>query len=138
MNTLNILPSELSLQQTWNIYSCAEDHGRIQSVAWLCHYYCYNNWFSFQHLYFCFSITIQTGKEYLGYILSYSMWLELMITLMITKYWNINHQRRGQQQLTLSDAVNFCFKHCGRSPRGVRGVKRSKISCQIRFWQFKH
>ena len=38
---------------------------------------------------------------------------------------------------TVSDAVNFRFKHCGRAPRGVRGVKRSKISCQIRFWQFE-
>ena len=37
----------------------------------------------------------------------------------------------------MSDAVNFRFKHCRRAPRGVRGVKRSKISCQIRFWQFE-
>ena len=35
---------------------------------------------------------------------------------------------------TVSDAVNFCFMHCGHAPRGV---KRSKKSCQIRFWQFK-
>ena len=38
---------------------------------------------------------------------------------------------------TVSDAVNFHFKHCGRAPRGVKGVKRSKLSCQIRFWQFE-
>lgn len=37
----------------------------------------------------------------------------------------------------VADAVNFRFKHCGCALRGVRGVKRSKISCQIRFWQYE-
>ena len=36
---------------------------------------------------------------------------------------------------TVSDGVNFRFKHCGRAPRGVRGLEWSKISCQIGFWQ---
>ena len=38
---------------------------------------------------------------------------------------------------TVSDVVKFHFKHCRRAPRGVRGFQKSKISCQIRFWQFK-
>ena len=43
----------------------------------------------------------------------------------------------GKIWLTVSDAVNFRFKHCGRAPRGVRGIKRSNITCQNRFWQFE-
>ena len=50
---------------------------------------------------------------------------------------DINHSPLMESLDTVSDAVNFRFKHCGRAPRGVRGVKRSKISCHIRFWQFE-
>ena len=37
----------------------------------------------------------------------------------------------------MSDAINFRLKQCQRVPRGVRCVERSKISSQIRFWQFE-
>ena len=50
---------------------------------------------------------------------------------------NLSMQKVFDYKATASDAFNFRFKHYGRAPRGVSGVKRSKISCQIRFWQFE-
>ena len=51
--------------------------------------------------------------------------------------WTGVHHYPHHLHSTVSDAVNFLFKQSGRAPRGASGVKRSKFSCQIRFWQFE-